>query len=36
LDNRGDDSDIQDMYKGLAGFGKETQGLTGYGDRNND
>lgn len=24
LDNRGDDSDIQDMYKGLAGFGKET------------
>ncbi|AIF50105.1 MULTISPECIES: RNA polymerase sporulation sigma factor SigH [unclassified Pelosinus] len=26
LDNRGDDSDIQDMYKGLAGFGKETQG----------
>ncbi|EIW16046.1 MULTISPECIES: RNA polymerase sporulation sigma factor SigH [Pelosinus] len=36
LDNRGDDSDIQDMYKGLAGFGKETQGLTGYGDKNND
>jgi RNA polymerase sporulation-specific sigma factor len=25
LDNRGDDSDIQDMYKGLAGFGKENQ-----------
>lgn len=23
LDNRGDDSDIQGMYKGLAGFGKE-------------
>jgi RNA polymerase sporulation-specific sigma factor len=36
LDNRGDDSDIQDMYKGLACFGKETQGLTGYGDKNND
>lgn len=36
LDNRGDDSDIQDMYKGLAGFGKETQGLTGYGDKNNN
>ncbi|SFM20698.1 RNA polymerase sporulation sigma factor SigH [Pelosinus propionicus] len=36
LDNRGDDSDIQDMYKGLAGFGKEVQGLTGYGDKNND
>lgn len=36
LDNRGDDSDIQDMYKGLAGFGKETQGLTGYGDKKND
>ncbi|MCC5467997.1 RNA polymerase sporulation sigma factor SigH [Pelosinus baikalensis] len=36
LDNRGDDSDIQDMYKGLAGFGKETQGLSGYGDKNND
>ncbi|MDF2635657.1 MAG: polymerase, sigma-24 subunit, SigH, subfamily [Pelosinus sp.] len=35
LDNRGDDSDIQDMYKGLAGFGKETQGLTGYGDKSN-
>jgi RNA polymerase sporulation-specific sigma factor len=35
LDNRGDDSDIQDMYKGLAGFGKETQGMTGYGDKNN-
>lgn len=26
LDNRGDDSDIQGMYKGLAGFGKEAQG----------
>lgn len=26
LDNRGDDSDIQDMYKGLAGFSKEAQG----------
>lgn len=36
LDNRGDDSDIQDMYKGLAGFGKETQGLSGYGDKKND
>ena len=36
LDNRGDDSDIQDMYKGLAGFGKEPLGLTGYGDKNND
>jgi RNA polymerase sporulation-specific sigma factor len=36
LDNRGDDSDIQDMYKGLAGFGKETQGLTGYGDKSNN
>lgn len=36
LDNRGDDSDIQDMYKGLAGFGKEAHGLTGYGDKNND
>ena len=26
LDNRGDDKDIQGMYKGLAGFGKDTQG----------
>ncbi len=25
LDNRGDDKDIQGMYKGLAGFGKDTQ-----------
>ena len=32
LDNRGDDKDIQGMYKGLAGFGKDTQGLSGYGE----
>jgi len=25
LDNRGDDKDIQGMYKGLAGFGKDAQ-----------
>ena len=32
LDNRGDDKDIQGMYKGLAGFGKDSQGLSGYGE----
>ena len=36
LDNRGDDKDIQGMYKGLAGFGKDTQGLSGYGENIDD
>lgn len=36
LDNRGDDKDIQGMYKGLAGFGKDTQGLSGYGGNIDD
>jgi len=36
LDNRGDDKDIQGMYKGLAGFGKDTQGLSGYGENSDD
>ena len=36
LDNRGDDKDIQGMYKGLAGFGKDAQGLSGYGGNNED
>jgi RNA polymerase sporulation-specific sigma factor len=36
LDNRGDDKDIQGMYKGLAGFGKDSQGLSGYGENIDD
>jgi RNA polymerase sporulation-specific sigma factor len=36
LDNRGDDKDIQGMYKGLAGFGKDTLGLSGYGENIDD
>jgi len=36
LDNRGDDKDIQGMYKGLAGFGKDNQGLSGYGENIDD
>lgn len=36
LDNRGDDKDIQGMYKGLAGFGKDSQGLSGYGENMDD
>lgn len=36
LDNRGDDKDIQGMYKGLAGFGKDCQGLSGYTENNDD
>ena len=36
LDNRGDDKDIQGMYKGLAGFGKDSQGLSGYGENTDD
>ncbi|MBC8016598.1 MAG: RNA polymerase sporulation sigma factor SigH [Sporomusaceae bacterium] len=36
LDNRGDDKDIQGMYKGLAGFGKDSQGLSGYTENKDD
>ena len=36
LDNRGDDKDIQGMYKGLAGFGKDSQGLSGYTENSDD
>jgi len=36
LDNRGEDKDIQGMYKGLAGFGKDPQGLSGYGENNDN
>ncbi len=36
LDNRGDDKDIQGMYKGLSGFGKDSQSLSGYGENIDD
>ncbi len=36
LDNRGDDKDIQGMYKGLAGFGKDKQGLSAYSEKHEE